>query len=69
MDPLAALALAEAAIKIADGLLNAYVSTRGAMAEADIHVGAARMAALKAANDDLSARVHAELQAIISKAS
>lgn len=65
MDPLTALALAQDAIRLADGLLNAYVATRGAMVAADVEIGAARMAALKAANDDLSAKVHAQLHAII----
>lgn len=67
MDPLTALALAAEAIKIGDALINAYVTTKANVATADIEVAAARMAALKAANDALSAKVHAELQAIISK--
>lgn len=68
MEPLAALALAGEAIKFADGLLNAYIATKATVDAAGIEVSTARLAALKQANDELSARVHLELQGIIAKA-
>ncbi len=67
MDPLTALALAAEAIKIGDALINAYVATRAAVAAGDLQVTTARLQALKQQNDALSARVHAELQAIVAK--
>jgi hypothetical protein len=68
MDPIAALALAESALRFADVLVNAVIATRSAAAVADIQATAARMTALKQASDALSAKVHAELQALAAKA-
>lgn len=67
MDPLTALALATAAIKIGDALLNAYIATKASAEAADTETRDAHLIALQEANAALSAKVHAELQAIIAK--
>lgn len=67
MDPLTALGLAAEGIKIVDALLNAAIATRAAVVSADVEESTARLVAMQQANTELSARVHAELQAIIAK--
>lgn len=67
MDPLAALALAGELLKAGDALLNAYIATKASVAAADIEVRDAHLIALQQANAALSAKVHAELQAIEAK--
>lgn len=67
MDALLALALAVDGIKIVDALLNAAIATRAAVVSADVEESTARLAAMQQANAELSAKVLAELQAIVAK--
>lgn len=67
MDPLDALALATQAINFADALLNAFIKTQATVEAADIQVGAAHLAAMQQVSAALSAKVHAQLEAITAK--